>query len=130
MSYAQLKLSEFRKLSSEDARKWVESFCPPDSEDLGPAFEIIGKRSWKKQDQIKLARCYFTKRPFAASKPYEQFLNMMSIDSFFKVMQEKVPDDLERRKLLYYQLETALKRLEIGADDVNKLINQLGKSKL
>jgi hypothetical protein len=117
-----------RRLSSEEAANWLIEQYPVESENYGEAIVLLAHRSWKKSDQFRLARYYFRRVPFASSRPYEIFASFMSLSSFIKVIQERVPLNKEDRSLLVYHLKPVLKKKVSSASDeemVNKLLSDL-----
>lgn len=119
---------ELKRLSSEDAANWLIERYPAESEEYGQAIALLAHRSWKKSDQLRLARHYFRKIPFASSKPYEVFASFMSLSNFIKVIQERLPVNKEDRSLLVYHLEPALKKKVSSASDeemVSRLLSDL-----
>lgn len=115
---------ELRRLNSEDAANWLIERYPVESEDYGQAIAFLAHRSWKKSDQLRLARYYFRKIPFASSRPYEIFASFMSLSNFIKVIQERMPLSKEDRSLLVYHLEPVLKKKVNSASD-EEMVNQL-----
>lgn len=111
-------IDEIRSLASNEASDWIINKYPIDCDNYGQAFQIIGHRSWKKGDQIKLARYYLNKMPFANRQPYETFLSFMSVESFIGVVKECVPDNDQDVDLLAYHLKPAMRKA--AKDDRSK----------
>lgn len=111
-------IDEIRSLDSNEASNWIINKYPIDSDSYGQAFHIIGHRSWKKGDQIKLARYYLNKMPFANRQPYEIFLSFMSVENFIGVVKERIPDNDQDVDLLLYHLKPAMKK--VAKDDRRK----------
>lgn len=119
-------------MDSEDAATWLMETYPIDDPEYGNAIILLNHRSWKKSDQIRLARHYFRKIPFASSKPYEVFASFMSISNFIKIINEYLPKKKADLNLLIYLLEPVLmKNLKSKSDKdiVDRFLVEL-KSKL
>ena len=58
-----LKLGE---MSSKHAADWLVLTYPVGSAGYGSAIALITHRSWKRSDQIRLAKHYLSKLPFAS----------------------------------------------------------------
>lgn len=83
----------------------------PTSDGLwGEAVLVTPHRSWEKRDQIRLARYYLSRIPFASARPYEAFASFMSVASLTTVLQEFVPVSADRHDLLLYHLSPVLHR--------------------
>lgn len=98
------------RMSSQDASDWLMQTYPAGSADYGDAMALMTHKSWKRADQVRLARHYLRKLPFASAKPYEVFLSFMKIDLFLKVIKEFLPSDSSDINLLIYHLRPALER--------------------
>jgi hypothetical protein len=83
--------SYIQGVSSEDAATWRMEHYPVDKDEFGYAIRAIAHRSWKKPDQIKLAKHYLKRIPFASARGYETFISVMSISSVVEVIYEYVP---------------------------------------
>lgn len=70
------------KMSSRYAADWLVLTHPIGIADYGNAIALITRRPWKRSDQIRLARHYLGKLPFASARVYEAFLSFMSISLF------------------------------------------------
>lgn len=97
-------------MSSQDAADWLMQTYPAGSADYGSAIALITHKSWKRPDQVRLARHYLSKLPFASARAYEAFLSFMAIDLFLKVIKEFLPSDDSDMSLLLYHLRPALER--------------------
>ena len=77
--------SYIRSLSSEDAATFL-------IEQYGNGWPVtMTHRSWRKADQIRLARVFIQGRVHATGRGYKDFLSFMSIDAFLKVVEEGLP---------------------------------------
>ena len=77
--------SYIHSLSSEDAATFL-------IEQYGNGWPVtITHRSWRKADQIRLARVFIQGRVHATGRGYKDFLSFMSIDVFLKVVEEGLP---------------------------------------
>ena len=65
----------------------------------------------EKKDRQILARYYLNKIPFATSKPYECFLQVMPLKELLMIIKEIQIVDDEKNNLLKYHLETFAKFL-------------------
>jgi hypothetical protein len=101
---------ELRNKSSSDAADWLIEKFPTDCEEYGDAIALMMHRSWKREDQVRLAKYYLRKQPFSSSKVYESFAAFMRLDRFLKVVREYLPNDEADRNLLVYHLGPVLKK--------------------
>ena len=77
--------SYIRSLSSEDAATFL-------IEQYGHGWPTtMAHRSWRKADQIRLARVFIQGRVHGNDRGYKDFLSFMSIDAFLKVVEEGLP---------------------------------------
>lgn len=102
--------ASLREMSSQDAADWLMQAYPAGSADYGSAIALMTHRSWKRPDQVRLARHYLQKLPFASAKAYEAILSFMAIDSFLKIIHEFMPSNDSDKSLLMYHLHPALER--------------------
>jgi hypothetical protein len=122
-------IEKLKAMSSEDASTWLMETYPLDSIDYGNAIILLPHRSWMKPDQLRLARYYFQKIPFASKKPYEAFASFMSISNLIKIIREYIPTDQSDKELLKYYLEGVLKKgIKSGSDKelVKNFIDEIG----
>jgi len=105
------EIEQLKGYDSEEAAQWLIDTYPFDSEEYWKAISLISHRSWKKGDQLKLARHYFKKVPFSSAKPYEAFASFMSLSNLIKVVREYVPSDSSDLDLLIYHLEPVLRKM-------------------
>jgi hypothetical protein len=101
---------DLRKKSSKDAADWLIEKFPTDCEEYGVAITLMTHRSWKREDQVRLAKYYLRKLPFSSSKVYEAFITFMQLERFLKVIREYLPDNEADRNLLAYHLNPVLKK--------------------
>ena len=69
---------------------------------------LLPHLSWKEADQLKLARHYLSKIPYASAKPYEVFVSFMTLGNFIRVLKEFLPSQEEDKSLLKYHLKSVL----------------------
>nr|WP_063571472.1 hypothetical protein [Luteibacter rhizovicinus] len=98
------------RMTSEDAANWLLTNYSVDEAGYGDAMALINHRSWQRSEQIRLAKHYFRKLPFASSKPYEAFASFMSLKLFLKTVEECMPASEEDKKLLMYHLSPVLQK--------------------
>ena len=101
---------DLRNKSSKDAADWLIEKFPTDCEEYGIAISLMTHRSWKREDQVRLAKYYLRKLPFSSSKVYEAFISFMQLERFLKVIREYLPDNEADRNLLAYHLSPVLKK--------------------
>jgi hypothetical protein len=90
--------NKLKTLTSAQAATLLMETFPVERPNYSEAFKIIAHRSWKRPDQVRLARFYLKKLPFANSKPYEVFASFMAIPTLISVFKEVLPsksDDLQ-----------------------------------
>ena len=114
---------ELRRLTSEDAATWLIEQYPDETSEYGQAITLLSHRSWKKVDQLRLARYYLKNIPFASSKPYEVFASVMSLSNLLKVIQEYWPKKEKDCNLLLYHLKPVLTNKIKSATD-KEIVNQ------
>lgn len=116
---AQLKIQceELRQKDSQRAADWLMSNYPVENVEYGNAIILMSHRSWKKIDQVRLAKYYLRKLPFSNGKIYEVFLSFMSVESFLKVIKEYLPTEKSDVMLLIYYLEPILKKSAKSGSD-------------
>jgi hypothetical protein len=102
--------AELGRMSSTLAADWIMATFPVDGANFGDAISLIPRRSWKRSDQLRLARYYLRKIPFADSRPYEAFASFMAFDLFLKVIKEQMPSEKSDIDLLMYHLIPVMKR--------------------
>ena len=100
--------SDLRKMSSSEAAEWLIDRYPVGSAGWGEAITIMPHRSWKKADQVRLARHYLSRLPYANAKPYEVFASFMKISRLVDILRENTPNSAWDRKLLEYHVGRVL----------------------
>lgn len=108
---------DLRAMESGHAASWLISFYPIRNPDYGEVFQLLRARSWKRADQLRLARYYLQKIPFASEKPYDAFISFMSLKSFISVLREFSPTSKADADLLMYHLKTTLQKAAQTSDD-------------
>lgn len=98
------------KMESAEAADWLMREYPIESKDYGEALLLLPHRSWKRSDQKRLAKYYFSKLPFASSRGYEAFTAFMSTRLILDCMKEYLPKDKGQLDLLRYNAVPALMR--------------------
>jgi len=101
---------ELREMSSSQAADWLMKTYPEGDPKISEALQLISHISWKRADQIRLARCYLKKLPFSSSKVYEIFASFMSFELFVRAIQEQLPIDKSDIDLLLYHLRPVLEK--------------------
>ncbi|THF66563.1 hypothetical protein E6C76_06950 [Pseudothauera nasutitermitis] len=117
-----------RAMESDQAASWLIATYPLSNPEYGDVFQLLRVRSWKRVDQIRLARYYLQKIPFASEKPYEVFASFMSIKLFISVLKELLPKRRADVDLLVYHLQAVLEKAAQTSDDrdaVNAFLNEL-----
>ncbi|MHA4867672.1 hypothetical protein ACXZ1M_08215 [Duganella sp. PWIR1] len=94
----------------------METF-PLDASNWSEALRIMAHRSWKRPDQMRLARFYLKKMPFAAATPYEVFASFMSVPRLIAVIKEALPSTpAERQLVAYYVCRVLRKNIKTDRD--------------
>lgn len=101
---------QLRELQSSEAAGWLMEHYPTSGGHWGEALLVMPHRSWEKRDQIRLAKYYLSKIPFASARGYEVFASFMSVASLISVIRDFVPPSAEDRRLLEYHLSPVLRR--------------------
>lgn len=96
-------------LPSEDAANFLMENFPIEAENYSEAFKLMAHRSWKKTDQLRLARFYLKKTPFASSKPYEVLASLMSLPTLISVVKEAISDKPNDQQFIVYHVTSVLK---------------------
>jgi hypothetical protein len=121
-------VTKLKELQSEDAATLLMKTFPAEAQDYSEAFKIMAHRSWKRSDQIRLARFYLKKMPFANAKPYEIFASFMSLATLIGVVKESLPSKLNDRQFIAYHVAPVLKkniRTETDRAAVDKFLTEL-----
>ena len=69
-----------RSMDSKEAADWLLDVYRPS----GPCF-YVGKRSWKKAEQIRLAEYFLASIPHATDSCYKSLLSVMTVPTFVGV---------------------------------------------
>lgn len=109
-SLLRAKCLELRKMSSNQAAEWLIENYPMEYSGYGEALQLLPHRSWKRADQIRLARYYLKRMPFASSRVYEIFAAIMAFDILIGLIRENLPSDKSDMDLLLYHLRPVLER--------------------
>lgn len=120
-------------LASEDAASFLMETFPIEAANYSEAFKVIAHRSWKKTDQLRLARFYLKKTPFVSSKPYEVFASFMSVSALISVLKETISDKPNDRQFIAYHVAPVLKKsikTEKDRDLVANFITELETSQI
>lgn len=99
---------KLRAMESAEAADWLMQTYAAESPEWWVAIRLIPERSWKRPDQLRLARHYLRKMPFASPKPYEVFAEIMSFGRLVEVLRECLPADTSKMDLLIYHLAPVL----------------------
>lgn len=99
------------QMTSAQAADWLIETYPVGGAEYGDAITLIPHRSWKRPDQLRLAKHYLQKMPFASSRPYEVFASFMSFDLFIKAIKEQLPSNKTDIDLLLYHLSPVMKKV-------------------
>lgn len=119
--------AQLRKMTSEDAATWLMETYPVHG-DYADAVDLLAHRSWKRPDQIRLARHYLSKMPFAGPKVYEAFASFMSFDLLLKILDECWPRASADADLAMYYVRRVLERSAKNESD-RELIGNFVASK-
>ncbi|RFA30964.1 hypothetical protein CAI21_03020 [Alkalilimnicola ehrlichii] len=109
---------QLRALPSTEAAAWLMDKYGVGQTNWGEAFILLPHRSWSREDQIRLARYYFQKMPFAQSRPYEVFASFMSLPLLVQVLGECMPRAKADIELVRYYLAPVLKKKARSAAEV------------
>lgn len=119
---------QIKKMPSDAAATFLMKIFPVDGPNYGDAFKMMAHRSWRRDDQVRLARYYLKKMPFATSKPYEVFASFMSIKTLMSVVKEAMPTNPSDRELVVYYVAPVLKKnikSEADRNSVNEFLSEL-----
>jgi hypothetical protein len=121
-------ISELRSMNSSEAAEWLIDRYPVGSAGWGHALTIMAHLSWRKADQVRLARHYLSRLPFANPKPYEVFSSFMKFSRLVDILRENSPSSAPDRELLKYYVGPALERAAKKPEDreiLEKFISEL-----
>ncbi|MGR2739666.1 hypothetical protein ACUY1T_14545 [Billgrantia sp. Q4P2] len=120
--------THLRELQSSEAASWLMDHYPNSSDNWDEALLVMPHRSWRKSDQIRLAKHYLSKLPFASARGYEVFASFMTVANLIAVIRGYIPADAEDKKLLEYHLAPVLRRKaesEKDLDAINSFLDAL-----
>ena|SRR5579875_3183084 len=120
--------NQLNELTSEDAATLLMETYPITADNYSEAFIVMNYRSWEKVDQIRLARFYLQKMPFASSKPYEVFASFMSLPILIGIVNELLPAKIDDQKLMAYYLIPVIRKFadsEKNSDIINNFLIEL-----
>ena len=104
-------IKELRGMESSGAADSLMNRYPPGSERYGDVFELMRHISWKRPDQVRLARYYLARRPFADSKPYEVFASFMALPRYLNILREVALHNDRDKELFLYHINPILRQL-------------------
>jgi hypothetical protein len=122
---------KLRSLTSSQAADFIINTYQLEDPEYYKAFQLIPRRSWKKEDQIRLALYYLAKMPFAQSGPYEIFSDFMSLHNFIKVIKTCLPNSKQGIELVLYHIEPILHKYEktlLDRETVKTFISDIQKT--
>ncbi len=93
----------------------------------GEVFVLLTHRSWKRRDQIRLARHYFQKVPFTSANPYEVFASFMSLPLLVELLEEFAPAAGNKLDLFSYHIEPVLRQRVSNDQEASLVEGLLGK---
>lgn len=102
--------TELKGLASAQAASLLMETFPIESKNYCEAFKVMARRSWKKNDQLRLARFYLKKTPFANSKPYEVFASFMPLPALISVVKEAISNNPDDRQFIIYHVAPVLQK--------------------
>lgn len=114
--------TKLKGLASEDAASFLMETFPIEAANYSEAFQVMARRSWKKTDQLRLARFYLKKTPFANSTPYEVFASFMSLPALISVVKEAISNKPSESQFIAYHVTPVLKK-KIKTDKDRHLVD-------
>jgi len=93
---------KLRKMCSSEAAEWLLENFPEDG------CVYINKRTWKKEEQLRLAEHFLRRVPHANGQCYDSLLSIMALPKFIDVMMKYIPNNDSDRNLLRYYLYPVL----------------------
>lgn len=123
--------NQLGKMSSAAAATFLMEKFPLDDPNYGEAFKVMAHRSWKRPDQIRLARFYLRKMPFATAKPYEVFASFMALPILISIVKEVLSAKPDDRQFVAYHVTPVLKnnvKSEADRSIVDQFLNELNAS--
>lgn len=122
---------QLRALPSDEAAARLMEKYGVGQPNWGEVFVLLPHCSWSREDQLRLARYYFRKMPFAQIRPYEVFASFMSLPLLTKVLGECMPRAKADIELVRYYLAPVLKKKASSAAEVElveKFLSELAAS--
>lgn len=111
------EVKTLRRLESAEAADYLLRTYPLEALQWGRALELIAHRTWKREDQVRLAEHYLSRIPFASAAPYEVFASLLSFEDFAQVIRRHWPKAECDNGLLCYHLAPVVEQyVEDGAD--------------
>jgi hypothetical protein len=124
--------TKIRAMRSDEAANWLLETYKVGETGYGEAFLLLRHRSWAREDQLRLARYYLQRIPFASGLPYEAFATFMPIRTLVGVVREHLPNvSKDRLGLLQYYLCPLIKEKARTSEDnqaADELIAELNAS--
>ena len=96
-------------MSSEAAATYLLEHHPRGTWDGPSVVRVIRGLSWRRPDQMRLARHYLSNLPHAHEHAYKAFASFMSVPRFLRVIEENLPQAEDRMGLLFYYLTPVLR---------------------
>lgn len=121
--------AELLKKPSSEAADYLLKTYPLTNDMWWEALIVLPHRSWKREDQIRLIRHFFSQLPFASPAPYKAFLSFMSISVFLSEIRNLLPQKKEQLELLTYHLEPVLSYFAKTAKDKQAVLAFLAELK-
>jgi len=116
-------------MRSDEAATWLMETYKVPEDGWWEAITLIPHRSWARPDQLRLARYYLQRIPFANGRPYETFAAFMPVRKLVQVIREHLPNVKRDRVdlLCYYLLPILSGRAKTQNDvlAVKNLFNEL-----
>ncbi|MEL6687940.1 MAG: hypothetical protein AAFP97_09995 [Pseudomonadota bacterium] len=110
----QSTLKMFRSLTPSEAATWLINYSEsqPERHSEGGLRvpNLVRKMSWPKPEQMRLAEHFLQNIPHASAQFYEAFASFMPVARLLAIIEDHMPDDESRQKLLFYYLLPALKK--------------------
>lgn len=97
-------------MTSAEAADWLITRSASNMRDEGDAARLIPHRSWKRSEQVRLAKHFLKKLPFASAAVYENLASIMSFRRFVGMLRDTLPTDEGDLDLLRYHLLPVLEK--------------------
>lgn len=104
-------IEKLRKMESAEAVDWLLKHHPKEG-----CF-YISKRTWRKQDQLRLAEHFLSSVPHASAVCYESLLSVMALPKFVGVLKKYIPQNAADKELLEYYLYPTLDKYAKNDND-------------